>query len=329
MDTMSDINATNDDPTANDTSSMGRRGFIAAAAGGLVAAASVAVAQAPPGPPAPATPPPAGPPRGGRGGGGGGGAPIKAGSVTFNTVITKLKEGKQVFSNTLMGPDLEAAKRACVGQDFIWIEMQHSRLTWRETEDLIKVIAQAGCIPFVRVPGAFEGDIQKATDAGALGIIIPMVDSVEEARNAVKFTKWPIGSRDNPNTKPWGRRSSGGGQYSQLWGAAYQSNANNNIMVMLQIENAEGVALIDEILDEVEGIDIVMVASNDFGWQEGDRDGDASYNAREKIVRESVLAHGKILAGPSNWQTRPGYRLFQGTRSATNTGYDTNGNLIR
>jgi len=71
-----------------------------------------------------------------------------------------------------------------------------------------------------------------------------------------------------------------------------------------------------------------MVASNDFGWQAGDRDGDESYNAREKLVRESVLAHGKILAGPSNWQTRPGYRLFQGTRRATNTGYDANGALI-
>ncbi|MEO8315494.1 MAG: aldolase/citrate lyase family protein, partial [Pseudomonadota bacterium] len=299
---MSDINPTNDNLPSNDTSSIGRRGFIAAAAGGLVAAASVAAAQAPPAPPAaPAAPAP--PARGGRGGGGG--APIKAGSVTFNTVITKLNEGKQIFSNTIMGPDLEAAKKACVGQDFIWIEMQHSRLTWRESEELIKTVAQAGCIPFVRVPGAFEGDIQKATDAGALGIIVPMVDSVEEARNAVKFAKWPIGSRTNPNTKPWGHRSSGGGQYSQLWGGAYQSNANNNILIMIQIENPEGVGLIDAILEEVEGIDIVMVASNDFGWQAGDRDGDASYNAREKIVRESVLAHGKILAGPSNWQTRP------------------------
>ena len=97
---------------------------------------------------------------------------------------------------------------------------------------------------------------------------------------------------------------------------------------MIQIENPEGVGLIDTILEEVPGIDIVMVASNDFGWQAGDRDGDASYNAREKLVRESVLAHGKILAGPSSWQTRPGYRLFQGTRSATNTGYDANGGLI-
>ena len=209
--------------------------------------------------------------------------------MTFNTVITKLKEGRQIFSNTLMQPDLEAAKKACEGQDFIWIEMQHSRLTWRETEDLIRVIVQAGCIPFVRVPNANKGDIQKATDAGALGIIIPMVDTVEEARNAVMYAKWPIGSRDNPNTKPWGHRSSGGGQFTQLWGPAYQSNANNNILIMIQIENPQGVGAIDTILEEVPGIDIVMVASNDFGWQAGDRDGDESYNAREKIVREAVL----------------------------------------
>lgn len=90
---------------------------------------------------------------------------------------------------------------------------------------------------------------------------------------------------------------------------------------MIQIENPSGVGIIDDILEEVEGIDIVMVASNDFGQQAGDRDGSPSYNAREEIVRKSVLAHGKILAGPSSWQTRPGYALFQGRKSATNTGY--------
>ena len=46
------------------------------------------------------------------------------GSLTFNTVITKLKAGKQIFSNTITDPDLGAAKEACAGQDFIWIEMQ-------------------------------------------------------------------------------------------------------------------------------------------------------------------------------------------------------------
>jgi 4-hydroxy-2-oxoheptanedioate aldolase len=314
----------------NSPDSLNRRDFLTATTVGLAALATVASAQTPQAAPAPATPPatpptPAGAPPAGRGRGGRGGTPVPAGSVTFNTVITKLKEGKQIFSNTITRPDLEAAKRMCEGQDFMWIEMQHSLLTWRETEELIKVIVAAGTIPFVRVPWANPGDIQKATDAGALGIIVPMVSTVEEARNAVMFAKWPIGNRNNPNAKPWGHRSSGGGQAGSLWGAAYQSNANNNILIMLQIENPAGVGMIDTILDEVEGIDIVMVASNDFGWQAGDRDGDESYNAREKLVRESVLKHGKILAGPSSWQTRPGYRLFQGTRSATNTGYDANG----
>ena len=251
-----------------------------------------------------------------------GAPPVKAGSQTFNTVITKLKEGKQIFSNTLIGPDLDAAKKACEGVDFIWIEMQHSTLTWRETQQLIKVVAEAGSIPFVRVPTANESDIQKATDAGALGIIIPMVDAVEEARNAVLFSKFPIGHRDNPNTRPWGHRSSGQMQAPSLWGPGYAVNANNNILVMLLIENPKGVGIIDDILEEVQGIDIVMVASNDFGQHGGDRDGDASYNAREKIVRDAVLKRGLILAGPSSWRNRPGYRLFQGNSSAATTGYE-------
>src|SRR4051812_29376075 len=121
---------------------------------------------------------------------------VPPGSQTFNTVIAKLKAGKQCFSNTLIEPDLEAAKKACEGQDFIWIEMQHSTLTWRESQQLIKVVAQAGCIPFLRVPSANAGDIQKAVDAGALGIIVPMVSSVQEARNAAMFAKYPIGHRD-------------------------------------------------------------------------------------------------------------------------------------
>jgi 4-hydroxy-2-oxoheptanedioate aldolase len=249
--------------------------------------------------------------------------PVKAGSQTFNTVVTKLKEGKQVFSNTIIGPDLAAAKKACEGVDFIWIEMQHSTLTWREVQQLIKVVAEAGSIPFVRVPTANEGDIQKATDAGALGIVVPMVDSVEEARNAVLFSKFPIGHRDNPNSKPWGHRSSGQAQAPSLWGPGYAVNANNNVLVMILIENPAGVGIIDDILEEVEGIDIVMVASNDFGQHGGDRDGDASFNAREKIVREAVLSRRVILAGPASWRNRPGYRLFQGPPDATTTGYET------
>jgi 2-keto-3-deoxy-L-rhamnonate aldolase RhmA len=250
------------------------------------------------------------------------GAPAAApGTVTFNTVISKLKNKQQIFCNTISEPDLEAAKKACEGQDYIWIEMQHSTLTWREAQDLVNVVAAAGCIPFIRVPSANAGDIQKATDAGALGLIIPMVETIEEARNAVLFAKYPIGNRESPNTKPWGKRSSGGNRAGAIWGRDYATNANNNIFIMIQIESPAGVGLIDDLLDQVEGIDAVMVASNDFGVQAGDRDGSPTYNAREEIVRKSVLAHGKTLAGPSSWQDRPGYMLFQGRKGASSTGY--------
>jgi 2-keto-3-deoxy-L-rhamnonate aldolase RhmA len=248
-------------------------------------------------------------------------APAAPGTVTFNTVITKLKNRQQVFCNTVSDPDTVAARKACEGQDYIWIEMQHSTLTWRETQNLIEVVASAGCIPFVRVPSANVGDIQKATDAGALGIIVPMVETVQEARNSVMFAKFPIGSREFPNTKPWGHRSAGQNRAGRIWGRDYPTNANNNIFIMIQIESPAGVGMIDNILDEVEGIDAVMVASNDFGLQAGDRDGSPTYAAREEIVRKSVLAHGKILAGPSSWQNRPGYMMFQGRKGATTTGY--------
>jgi len=244
------------------------------------------------------------------------------GTVTFNTVITKLKNKQQVFCNTLADPDTVAARKACEGQDYIWIEMQHSTLTWREAQNLIDVVASAGCIPFVRVPSANVGDIQKATDAGALGIIVPMVDTVQEARNAVMFSKFPVGHLESPNTRPWGHRSSGQNRAGSIWGRDYATNANNNIFIMIQIESPAGVGMIDNILEEVEGIDAVMVASNDFGQHAGDRDGSPSYAAREEIVRKSVLAHGKILAGPSSWQNRPGYMMFQGRRAATSTGYE-------
>ena len=251
-----------------------------------------------------------------------GAPPVKAGSQTFNTVITKLKEGKQIFSNTIIGPDLEVAKKACDGVDFVWIEMQHSTLTWRETQQLIKVVPEPGAFPSCGYRRRTTATSRRPPMRARWAIIVPMVDSVEEARNAVMFAKFPIGHRDNPNTKPWGHRSSGQMQARSLWGPGYAVNANNNILIMILIENPKGVGIIDDLLEEVEGIDIVMVASNDFGMHGGDRDGDASYNAREKLVRESVLKPGLVLAGPSSWKDRPGYRLFQGPRDATTTGYE-------
>ncbi|MFC1486017.1 HpcH/HpaI aldolase/citrate lyase family protein [Candidatus Latescibacterota bacterium] len=243
--------------------------------------------------------------------------PAPAGTVTFNTVITKLKAGQHVFCQSISRPDTALCRQyARSGADYVWIEMQHSRMDWETVDQMIQICASEGVPPFVRVPQVYApDDIQRAADAGALGIIVPMVESVEVVMNAVRWFRNPIMDINNPSVKPWGFRSSGNGG-ARLWGPDYGSNWNNNCFIMLQIESPTGVDELEHILQVCEGgVQAVMVASSDFGLTAGDRDGDATYNAREKVVHDVVLAHGLTLVGPSRWYgdpNHPGYTMYQG-----------------
>jgi 2-keto-3-deoxy-L-rhamnonate aldolase RhmA len=221
----------------------------------------------------------------------------------YNTVKQKLMEGKQVVGGTVSIPDPEIyCAMANAGFDFTWIEMQHSPLTYQDVARMIMACKGAPAIPFIRVPDATEGDIQKATDIGALGIIIPMVDTVEKAEAAVKFAKYP----------PTGRRSQGGGQYGALWGNDYRRTANDNIMIVAMIENPAGVAIAGKIA-AVPGVDVVFVASTDLGSFSGLKQGDPKYEALVTRVLDTTVKAGLKVGGPLAWKdTRKGYSFFQG-----------------
>lgn len=220
----------------------------------------------------------------------------------YNTVKQKLADGKSVVGGTISLPDPEIyCAVANGGFDFTWIEMQHSPLTYQDVARMIAYCRGAAAIPFIRVADATEGDVQKAADVGALGIIVPMVDTVEKAMAAVRFAKYP----------PVGRRSQGGGQYGALWGGGYRETANDNMMVVAMIENPAGVALADRIA-AVPGIDVVFVASTDLGSFSGLKQGDAKYEAMVSSVRDIAARAGRIVGGPLAWKNRPGYAFFQG-----------------
>jgi len=221
----------------------------------------------------------------------------------YNTVKTKLKEGKQVVGGTVSSPDPDVyCAMANAGFDYLWIEMQHSPLTYQEVARMIRACKGAPGIPFIRVPDATEGDIQKATDIGALGIIIPMVDSVEKVRNAVTFAKYP----------PIGKRSQGGGQYGALWGGDYRATANENIMIVAMIESPAGVDIADKIA-ATPGVDVVFVASTDLSSFSGFKQGQPQYEALVTRVQDHTLKAGLGLGGPHAWQsTRKNYNFFQG-----------------
>src|SRR5438046_6923732 len=116
----------------------------------------------------------------------------KASVRIFNTAKQKLREGKTIVGATVFSPDPNIyCAMANAGYDFLWIEMQHSPLTYGDVAKMIWACRGASAMPFIRVPDATEGDIQKATDIGAVGIIVPTVDTVEKAQAAVKWSKYP------------------------------------------------------------------------------------------------------------------------------------------
>lgn len=221
----------------------------------------------------------------------------------FNTVKQKLAAGKQVVGGTVNigNPDTYCAM-ANAGFDFLWIEMQHSPMSYQDVAHMVMACKGAPAMPFIRVPDATEGDIQKAVDLGAVGIIIPMVDDVQKVRNAIRFAMYP----------PKGKRSLGGGQYGALYGPDYRRIANDNMMIVAMIESPAGVKIARE-LAAIPEVDVVFVASTDLSSFSGLQQGDAKYEAMVSEVRDAVLAAGKKVAGPLAWKsTRKGYSFYQG-----------------
>lgn len=225
----------------------------------------------------------------------------------YNTVKQKLADGRQVVGGTVSLPDPDVyCAMANAGFDFTWIEMQHSPLTYQDVARMIMACKGAPAIPFIRVPDATEGDIQKATDIGALGIILPMVDTVEKVTAAVKFARYP----------PAGRRSQGGGQYGALWGRDYRETANDNIMIVAMIENPAGVEIVERIA-AVPGVDAVFVASTDLSSFSGMKQGEPKYEALVTKVLQATTKAGLTVGGPLAWKnSRKGYALFQGPAEA-------------
>jgi 2-keto-3-deoxy-L-rhamnonate aldolase RhmA len=220
----------------------------------------------------------------------------------YNTVKTKLMAGEQVVGGTVetADPDIYCAM-ANAGFDFIWIEMQHSPLSFSEVARMIWACHNAPAIPFIRVPDDSEGAIQKATDIGALGIIVPMVDTPGKMENAVRYAKYP----------PAGRRSQGGGQYGRLWGRDYRQTWNDNVMIMAMIETLEGTEASASIA-AVDGVDGIFVASGDLGSFSGKHQGDPEYEALVTQIKQETEAAGKFVGGPSAWMSsRDGYNFFQ------------------
>ncbi|MDZ4797876.1 MAG: aldolase/citrate lyase family protein [Bryobacteraceae bacterium] len=223
----------------------------------------------------------------------------------FNTVKTKLAAGQSVVGGTVSIPDPDTyCAMANSGFDFLWIEMQHSPMSYQDVAHMIMACKGAPAMPFVRVPDATEGDIQKAMDMGAIGIILPMVDDVQKVHNAIKFAFYP----------PRGKRSLGGGYHGAVWGPDYRAIANDNLTIVAMIESPAGVKIAADIAN-IPGVDVVFIASTDLASFSGMKQGDPGYEKLVDEAKAAILKAGKKVAGPLAWKSSragQGYTFFQG-----------------
>ncbi|HTP30595.1 MAG TPA: aldolase/citrate lyase family protein [Candidatus Acidoferrales bacterium] len=218
----------------------------------------------------------------------------------YNTTKQKLLEGKQVFSYTQSKFDIAANCEAAKHYDYTWYEMQHSTLEFKDVEAMIAACPHAGAIPMIRLPDAQEWHIQHATDIGALGVVIPTVDDVDRAREAVKWARFP----------PVARRSAGAGQAPGIWGINginYRQTFNDNMLVVIMIETPTGVANAFDIAS-VPGVDVVIIGNNDLSSFSGFPQNDDRYQAMVTKIHDDTLRAGKIF-GQANAMYAKGHPL--------------------
>ena len=229
------------------------------------------------------------------------------GTKIWNPVKLKMIAGQKVTGGTLFSSTDPATycAMANAGYDFIWTEMQHDQRDWGQAARMWRTCPHAKAVPGVRVAYSDEREIQHAVDGGALVIVVPTVDTVEEAIEARNWTYFP----------PLGRRSNGGGQAfdAGMWGTVpggYRNTANDNIVLILMIETLEGLKNADEIA-KVPGVTALFAASGDLGNFTGFRQGDPDYERAINIVHDATLKAGVRLCGPLAWRDRPDFTCFQ------------------
>jgi len=230
-----------------------------------------------------------------------------AGSKIWNPVKLKMMRGEKVTGGTVFSATDPATycAMANAGYDFIWTEMQHNDRDWEAVARMWRTCPYAKAVPGVRVAYTDEREIQHALDAGALVVVVPTVDTVEEAIEARNWAYFP----------PLGRRSNGGGQAfsAEMYGAVpggYRNTINDNIVLILMIETLEGLKNADAIA-KVPGVTAVFAASGDLGNFSGYRQGSPDYERAINIVHDAAIKAGVRLCGPLAWRDRPDFTCFQ------------------
>ncbi len=210
-----------------------------------------------------------------------------------NPVKRALKAGQPSVGTWLsLGSVIVSRFLARAGFAWLTVDIEHTLVDWETATHMFASIADAGCIALARVPSNRHENIKRALDNGAHGIVVPMVNSRQEALDAVSAVLYP----------PFGTRSVGGSVHALNFGGTavdYFARANDELLVVLQCEHIQAVENADSIFS-VPGIDAIFVGPNDLAASMRSKDGKPPSGEATAQAMKHILAtckkHG-VAAG--------------------------------
>ena len=173
----------------------------------------------------------------------------------------KLKKNEFTIGSwiTLGHPSI-AEIMARIGFDWLTVDMEHSAITLHQAQQLIQIIDLCGVVPLVRIGENDPVIIKRVMDAGAHGVVVPMVNTKEDALKAVSAAKYPpVGTRGVGLARAQGY----GLEFKR-----YKEWVNKGSIVIVQIEHIKGVENLEEILS-VDGVDAFIVGPYDLSGSLG------------------------------------------------------------
>jgi 4-hydroxy-2-oxoheptanedioate aldolase len=213
-------------------------------------------------------------------------------AVRHNRVKKTLREGRPSFGTWLSAGDLFASRiLARLNFEWLTLDLEHSPIDWSQAAMIFGAVADAGGVPLARVPKGNHDYIKRVLDAGAWGIVVPMVDTVEQAKLAIAAAKYP----------PVGNRSLGGGMHSLNFDCSsqeYFQHANDEILVVLQTESPRGVANAEEIYS-LPGVDAIFIGPVDLRAQMRKPDGTEATDEEFEAAIQKVIAVGRKTGTPT------------------------------
>ena len=176
-----------------------------------------------------------------------------------NKSLTAWRADEQTIGCWLSLANVYSAEAiAKLGFDWVCVDMQHGLIDYTDLTNMLPAISNSEATPVVRVPWNEPYEIMKALDAGAYGVIVPMVNNREEAEQAVMACRYP----------PKGFRSFGPIRGALYGGKGYAVEANDQIACIAMIETREGIDKMEEIIT-TPGLDGVYIGPADLALSLG------------------------------------------------------------